>query len=87
MAEKAGVGKGRSTGGFSSKLLLLATGYSTTIYISTHFVLYETQIGINRIAYDPILIVTSLANVLLFVYLLKVLYDIAIRERRKSKLI
>ena len=47
-------------------------------------VLYETQIGINSISYGPILIVTSLLNVLLFVYLIKVLYDIASRERRKS---
>jgi len=66
------------------RLLLLAAGYSTSIYINTHFVLYETQIGINSISYGPVLIVTSLLNVLLFVYLIKVLYDVAIRERRES---
>jgi len=66
------------------RLLLLTAGFSTSIYINTHFVLYETQIGINSISYGPILIVTSLLNVLLFVYLIKVIYDIASRERRKS---
>ncbi|MDR3585850.1 MAG: hypothetical protein P4L59_11080 [Desulfosporosinus sp.] len=65
------------------RLLLLATGYSASIYINTHFVLYETLIGINSIAYGPILIVTSFLNVLLFVYLIKVLYDV-VRERRRS---
>lgn len=33
-------------------------------------------------SYGPTLIVTSHLNVLLFVYLIKVLYDVAIRERR-----
>jgi len=63
------------------RLMLLAAGFSTTIYINTHFVLYETQIGINSISYGPILMVTSLLNVLMFVYLIKVLYEI-IRDRR-----
>ncbi|MDR3601513.1 MAG: glycosyltransferase family 39 protein [Desulfosporosinus sp.] len=65
------------------RLMLLAAGFSTTIYINTHFVLYETQIGINSVAYGLPLIVTSLFNVLLFVYLIKVLYDI-VQERRAS---
>ncbi|HEY8911110.1 MAG TPA: glycosyltransferase family 39 protein [Desulfosporosinus sp.] len=65
------------------RLMLLAVGYSTTIYINTHFVLYETQNGVNSVSYGPILIVTSLLNVLLFVYLIKVLYDVAIRGRRE----
>ncbi|ODA39486.1 glycosyltransferase family 39 protein, partial [Desulfosporosinus sp. BG] len=64
------------------RLILLAAGYSTTIYINTHYVLYETLSGINSVSYGPILIVTSLLNVLMFVCLLKVLYDAAHRERR-----
>ena len=64
------------------RLILLAPGFSTTIYINTHFVLYQTQSGINSISYGPILILTSLLNVLLFVYLIKVLYEI-VRERRE----
>lgn len=62
------------------RLMLLAAGFSTTIYINTHFVLYETQSGINSISYGHILIVTSLLNVVLFGYLVKVLYDI-VREK------
>ncbi|KJR45560.1 putative membrane protein [Desulfosporosinus sp. I2] len=58
------------------RLMLLAAGFSTTIYINTHFVLYETLSGINSISYSPILIVTSLLNVFLFVSLIKVLYEI-----------
>jgi len=64
------------------RLMFLATGFSCTIYINTHFVLYETISGINSLSYGPILIVTSFLNVLLFVYLIKVLYDVVIRERR-----
>ncbi|HWQ41666.1 MAG TPA: hypothetical protein VN456_06475 [Desulfosporosinus sp.] len=63
------------------RLLLLTAGFSTTIYINTHFVLYETQSGINSISFGPLLIVTSLLNVLMFVYLIKVLYEI-VWERR-----
>lgn len=66
------------------RLLLLATGFSSTIYVNTHFVLYETINGINSMSYGPILIVTSFLNVVLFVYLIKVLYDILSRERRAS---
>jgi len=63
------------------RLMLLAAGFSMTIYINTHYVLYETQNGINSVPFGPILIVTSLINVLLFVYLLKILYEI-FKERR-----
>jgi len=63
------------------RLILLASGFSTTIYINTHFVLYETLSGINSVSYGSILIITSFLNVLLFVYLMKVLYEI-VRERR-----
>ena len=68
------------------RLMLLAAGYSTTIYVNTHYVLYETLSGINSVSYSPILIVTSLMNVLLFVYLLKVLYDIAISGKEGMRI-
>lgn len=63
------------------RLMLIAAGFSSTIYINTHFVLLETLSGKNSIDYGPILIITSLLNVLFFVYLLKVLYEI-VRGRR-----
>ncbi|TGE32085.1 glycosyltransferase family 39 protein [Desulfosporosinus sp. Sb-LF] len=69
------------------RLVLLAAGYSTTIYINTHFVLYETQNGINSIAFGPTLAATSLLNVLLFVYLCKVLYEIVTERRGCCKVI
>jgi len=66
------------------RLLLLAVGYSVTSYINTHFVLFETQSGINSVAYGPILIVTSLFNVFLLIYLIRVLYDLVMRESSRS---
>ncbi|ACV64972.1 integral membrane protein-like protein [Desulfofarcimen acetoxidans DSM 771] len=63
------------------RLLLLAAGFSSTVYINTHYVLYETVKGINSVAFNPVLIVTSLLNVVLFVYLVKVVFDIAVRKR------
>jgi len=63
------------------RLLLLAAGFSATVYINTHFVLYWTSSGVNSASYSPILIITSLLNVLLFGYLVKILYDIAIKKK------
>lgn len=68
------------------RLMFLAAGFSATIYINTHFVLIETLSGINSVSSGPILIGTSLVNVLLFVYLIKVLYEI-VKERRKYDLL
>ena len=56
------------------RLLFLAGGFSTSIYINTHVVLFGT------IQDSPTLIITSLFNVLLLAYLMKVLFDIAIKK-------
>lgn len=63
------------------RLLLLSAGFSSTVYINTHLVLFQTSKGLNSVSFSPILIFTSLLNVLLFIYLAKVLFDIAIRKR------
>jgi len=63
------------------RLLLLSAGFSSTVYINTHYVLFETSKGINSVSFSPIIIFTSLLNVLLFIYLVKVLFDIAIKKR------
>lgn len=60
------------------RLLLLSAGFSATVYLNTHFVLFKT--GMNAMPYSPVLIITSLLNVLLFVYLGKVLFDIAVKK-------
>lgn len=62
------------------RLLLLAAGFSSTIYVNTHYVLFKTSSGINSVALGPTVIFTSLLNLLLFVYLVKVLFDIAINR-------
>ena len=63
------------------RLLLLAVGFSTTIYINTHVILFGTLQGINSSSYSPTLIITSLLNVLLLGYLGKVLFDIAVKQK------
>lgn len=63
------------------RLLLLSAGFSATIYINTHYVLFETMKGINSAPYSPTLIITSILNVLSFIYLVKVLFDIAVMKR------
>lgn len=63
------------------RLLLLSAGFSSTVYINTHFVLFQTSNGINSVSFSPILIFTSLLNVLLFSYLVRVLFDISIKKR------
>lgn len=63
------------------RFLLLCLGFSTTIFINTYYVLYETMKGVNSIAYGPVLVITSLMNVLLCVYLVKILFDVLIRKK------
>jgi Gpi18-like mannosyltransferase len=60
------------------RLLLLSAGFSSTVYINTHYVLFETGRGVNHVPFDPVLILTSLLNILLFIYLVKVIFDIAV---------
>ena len=62
------------------RLLLLAAGFSTTTYINTHFVLYETSVGINAISFGPTLILTSLLNILLLFSLAGVLFDVSAKK-------
>ena len=63
------------------RLLLLSAGFSAAVYINTHYVLFKTSSGINSAPYSPVLIFTSLLTVVLFVCLVKVLYDIAVKKR------
>lgn len=65
------------------RLLMLSAGFSATVFLNTHFVFFKTS-GMNAFPYSPALIVTSILNVLLLVYLGKVLFDIAVRGRRKT---
>lgn len=62
------------------RLLLLSAGFSATVFLNTHFVLFKTS-GMNAYPYSPALIVTSILNVLLLIYLVWVLFDIAVRGR------
>lgn len=62
------------------RLLLLSAGFSATVYLNTHYVLFKTS-GMNAFPYSPVLIITSILNVLLFVCLGKVLFDIAVRKK------
>lgn len=63
------------------RLLLLGAGFSCTVYINTYYVLYQTLKGMNSISYSPTLMLTSLLNVLLFIYLVKILFDIVIKKK------
>lgn len=63
------------------RLLLLTAGFSLTVYANTHYVLFETLKGINTVPYNSVLFLTSLLNVLLLGYLIKVIYDIAVKGR------
>lgn len=62
------------------RLLLLGGGFSVTTYINTHFVLFETSVGISQVPFGPVLIFTSFLNVLLLLCLIVVVLDISIRK-------
>lgn len=63
------------------RLLLLAAGFSATSYINTHFVFFATVNGTNQLAHNPVLICTALVNIGLVAWLIKVLYDMAVKKR------
>lgn len=66
------------------RLLLLSAGFSATVFLNTHFVLFKTS-GMNAFPYSPALIGTSILNVLLLGYLVWVLFDMAVRKRKCTK--
>lgn len=63
------------------RLWLLAGGFSLTVYVNTHYVLYQTGLGGHAVGFNLVLMLTSLFNIGLFAYLVKVLRDIVIKNR------
>lgn len=65
------------------RILLVFAGYSATIFINTHYVLFTAlnNMGSMGVPINSALIFTSLLNVILFIYLLKVMYDIALKKK------
>lgn len=63
------------------RFLILFAGYSTTIFINTYSILFGASNGMNSTNYGPELVLTSLLNVILFGYLTKILYDIAVKKK------
>lgn len=65
------------------RLLILSILFSLTIYINTHVALFEQFKNIGTIAYSPIVFVTSLLNVLCFIYLLVLAVQLFIMKSSK----
>lgn len=63
------------------RLLWLSVGYSMTIFINTFAVLYGEYNGIQSTPNSVTLFITSLLNVALFIYLLKVVWDITVKSK------
>jgi Gpi18-like mannosyltransferase len=63
------------------RILFLSAGFSLTSYLNTHFVLFAAGRGMGNGAGNAVLFGTSLGNVMLFIYLLKVLYDISFKQK------
>ena len=64
------------------RFLLLTLGFSITSYINMHAVLFGALNGSsNTLSSSPVVIVSSLVNVLLFLYLIKVIFDIVIKKK------
>lgn len=68
------------------RFLLLAAGFSAGIFINTHTILlYGLKGGMNSVTNNAVLIGTSLLNVLLFVYLIKVMINIIFKKKAINK--
>ena len=63
------------------RLLPLALGFSVTAYINTHAVLVWTLQGVNTAPHGSVMICMAVLNMLLFAYMVKVLFDMAVRHR------
>ncbi|NLI90961.1 MAG: DUF2029 domain-containing protein [Peptococcaceae bacterium] len=64
------------------RILFLSAGFSLTSYLNTHFILFTSGRGMSSAVSNPVLLGTSLANIILFLYLVKVLYDILFKKRQ-----
>lgn len=62
------------------RLLILSAVFTLTIYINTQDVLT----GVSVLGYTPVLIITSLLNVLGFVYLVKLSIDLVVKKKIKT---
>jgi hypothetical protein len=60
------------------RLLYLIVGYSATVFLNTEAILFQ---GMGSNSYSPVMVITSLVNVLLLGYLGKVLFDIAVKKK------
>ncbi|SEB51269.1 glycosyltransferase 87 family protein [Paenibacillus sp. GP183] len=61
------------------RLLWLSAGYSATIFINTYTIYYGSPNG--GVPYNFPLFITSLLNVVFFFYLVKVVWDITVRNK------
>ena len=67
----------------NKRILLLMLGYSCTSYINVHMVLFRTLKGnMSSNTYDPTLFITSLLNVILFIYLAKIMTDFVVKRKK-----
>jgi len=63
------------------RFLVLAGGFTATVFVNTYYVLLQTLKGINNIPYNFLLVVISLLNIALFIYLIKILLDSTIKNK------
>lgn len=62
------------------RIMLLSIGYTVTSFINTYYVLFQLSGG-NAVPYNLTMIGTSLLNIVLFIYLAKVLINLAIGNK------
>jgi Gpi18-like mannosyltransferase len=64
------------------RLLWLSAGFSATIFINTYTIYYRSLNG--GVTYNFPLFITSLLNVVFFLYLVKVVWDITVRNKTSN---
>ncbi|MGC7871429.1 hypothetical protein ACPUYX_07830 [Desulfosporosinus sp. SYSU MS00001] len=57
------------------RFMLLSIGVSVTGFVNTYLILYQTNEGINQAAFSTIPVMTSILNLCLFLYLIKIAYE------------
>ncbi|MDQ7097165.1 hypothetical protein REC12_26560 [Desulfosporosinus sp. PR] len=67
------------------RIILLAAGFSVTSFVNTYSILCQSNNGGNQAALSFIPLVTSVLNVGLFLYLLKIMVELSVKKSRACK--
>ncbi|NRD79739.1 glycosyltransferase family 39 protein [Bacillus sp. BRMEA1] len=68
------------------RLLWLSAGFSVTIFMNTYAIFYGSFNGMQSESYTFTLFLTSLLNVMLFIFMVKIVWDLGVKNKHIEKM-